>query len=271
MERIRSQFPRIADAGLRVVRLMMCVGLMLACGGALEAEERDPQAVEVAKRMMTAIGGENAWNDTQFVRFEFNVSSDGKLQRGRTHLWDKWTGRYRYESQTDDGTSQIVLFNVNDKKGRSYVDGALTTAKEETDKILDSAHGAFINDTYWLAMPWKWLDPGVNLKYVGQEEKRGEMCDVVKLSFESVGRTPGDTYLGYVSKKSGLMVHWSYKLQSDRKGAWDWEYVDAGGIKLARTHTNDEGREIHMGVVRVFDAVDDAYFNDRSKMLSTLK
>ena len=249
----------------------MCVGVAIGCGGILGANERDPQAVEVAKRTMTAMGGESAWNDTRFVRFEFNVASDGNVQRGRTHLWDKWTGRYRYESQTDDGKSQIVLFNVDEKKGRSYVDGALTTAKEEADKILDSAHGAFINDTYWLAMPWKWLDPGVSLEYAGEEEKRGETCDVVKLSFENVGRTPGDTYLGYVSKESGLMVHWSYKLQSDRTGAWDWDYVDAGGIKLAQNHTNDEGRKIHMGVVRVFDAVDDAYFNDRSKMLSTLK
>ena len=250
---------------------MICVGVILACGATAGAQQRDPKAVEVANRMMTAMGGADAWKKARFVRFEFNVSSDGKLQRGRAHLWDKWTGRYRYESQTNDGKDQIVIFNVNDKKGRSYVDGALTIPREENEKILDSAHGAFINDMYWLAMPWKWLDPGVNLEYVGEEEKGGEACDVVKLSFENVGRTPGDTYLGYVSKESGLMIHWSYRLQSDRTGAWDWEYVDAGGIKLAQSHTNAEGREIHMGVVRVFDDVDNAYFNDRSRLLSTLK
>ena len=260
-----------AEKGCRSARLLMCAGLVLVCIGTLGGEERDPRAVEVAKRMMNAMGGEKAWDNARFVRFEFNVKSDGELQRARTHLWDKWTGRYRYESQTADGKSQIVLFNVNDQKGRSYIDGALTTDQEENEKILDAAHGAFINDTYWLAMPWKWLDPGVHLEYVGEEEQSGEMCDVVKLSFENVGRTPGDTYLGYVSKESGLMVHWSYTLQSGRTGAWDWEYADAGGIQLAQNHTNDEGREIHMGVVRVFETVDPGYLNDRSRLLATLK
>jgi len=47
--------------------------------------------------------------------------------------------------------------------------------------------------------------------------------------------------------------------------------VDAGGIKLAQTHTNDEGREINMGKVKVFAEVDSAYFTDPNKMLSSLQ
>lgn len=215
---------------------------------------------------MQAMGGKKAWDDTRYIRFAFRVGSAGEWRVDRRHLWDKWDGRYRFENTTEDGKRLVVLFNVNTKQGNAFVDGN-KSRDEETAKALDAAYSAFINDTYWLAMPWKWLDPGVNLRYVGEDERRGQACDVVELSFEGVGLTPGDRYRAFVSKASNLMIHWEYTLQSDRKGAWDWEYLETGGIKLARTHTNDEGTEIDMGNVRATSTVDEALFSDASKPL----
>jgi hypothetical protein len=46
------------------------LGLLLTGGTGLnaEGENRDPKAVEVARTMMQAMGGEDAWNAAHFVR-----------------------------------------------------------------------------------------------------------------------------------------------------------------------------------------------------------
>jgi len=93
---------------------------------------------------------------------------------------------------------------------------------------------------------------------------------VVRLTFDHVGLTPGDRYDAFISSQSHLMTHWDYKLQSGDTGAWDWEYGDYGGIKLAKNHTSAK-MSIDMGDVRVMDTVDDGYFSDPKKMLTALK
>ena len=114
-------------------------------------------------------------------------------------------------------------------------------------------------------MPWKWMDAGVNLKYMGVKTRGGEKFDVVELTFGKVGLTPGDRYKAYVSQKNKLMTHWEFVLQSGRKGSWDWQYGDYSGIKLAKNHTNESGDSIHMGDVRVLQTLDDAHFSDPAR------
>ena len=256
----------------RVTRGLAACAVWLAVVGAAPAvaQERDAKAVEVTQAMMEKMGGQDAWNATRYIRFEFNVSSEGQPARGRTHLWDKWEGRYRVESNTEDGKQQVVLFNTNSQEGSAYVDGEAIEGDAAAD-ALKGGYRSFINDTYWLAMPWKWMDPGVGLKYIGTKEHEGGTCDVVELTFNNVGLTPGDTYHGFVSQETGMMVYWEYTLQSDSKGAWKWEYSDHDGLMLASDHTNAEGRRIHMGHVAAFSEVDDTYFTDAAKILDGLK
>ncbi len=241
--------------------------ILLALAAPLAAQEtRDPEAVAVAHRLHQAMGGLEAWNNTRYIRFDFKVGPKGEIPAGRAHLWDKWEGRYRLEQQTEDGETQVTLFNAYNKTGAVYRDG-VKLPDAEAEPLLDAAHGAFINDTYWLAMPWKWLDPGVNLKSLGEREHNGKSYDVVELSFHNVGRTPGDRYRGFVAKDTNLMEHWEYTLQSDREGSWDWRYLETNGIKLASTHLNDEGREINMGAVKASADVNEAHFTDPAAML----
>ncbi len=238
--------------------------LALSSISMLVAETRDPKAVEVADAVHQAMGGMDKWNNSRYVRFDFKVGKPGEWRVDRHHLWDKWEGRYRFENTDKDGKRTTVLFNVNTKEGSVYLDGE-KLAGDDAAKAIDQAYGSFINDMYWLSMPWKWNDPGVNLAYEGEKEYDGKPYDVVQLTFESVGLTPGDTYHAYVSKDSHLMTHWEYKLQSDRTGSWDWEYLESNGVKLAKTHTNAEGMQINMGDVKVSDTVDETLFTDPSK------
>ena len=252
-------------------RCLPAFGLLLtgALGPLLAEDTRDPKAVEIAHSVREAMGGSGAWDAVQFLRFDFKVNVGGEMRVDRSHLWDKWSGRYRYENKTKEGKQQVALFNVNDRQGAVYEDGE-KLADEAAAEPLKNAYAAFINDMYWLAMPWKWLNEGVNLEYLGPKELEGKAYEVVKLSFNNVGLTPGDQYRAFVSQESNLMTYWEYTLQSGNEGAWNWEYGDYSGVKLASNHTNAEGVSINMGNVAVLEAVDDAFFTDAARMMAEL-
>ena len=233
--------------------------LPVLCAQLQAAGPVDAKAQEIAHAMMAAMGGQDAWNQARFVRYDFRVTAGGKTVADRAHLWDKATGRYRLESVDKGGTRQVVLFNTGDASANA------------TTPAVKQAYGSFINDMYWLAMPWKWMDPGVHLKYMGKRKYDGEDFDVVQLTFDHVGLTPGDRYEAFVSPKSHLMEHWEYTLQGGNKGSWDWEYTTTAGLKLAKNHTSKDGKSINMGDVRIMNSTDDAYFTDPTHYLSSLK
>jgi len=248
------------------------LGLLLAGGTRLnaEGENRDPKAVEVAPTMMQAMGGEDAWNAVHFVRFDFKINA-GKLKCDNAHLWDRKDGRYRIERT---GKHEVDLFTIadyeRDKSGSVYLNGEKLEG-DEARKLLADAYRSYINDTWWLCMPWKWMATGVNLKYVGTEKRGPQTFDVVELTFGHVGLTPGDMYHAFVSQKSHLMTHWEYTLHDGTKDSWDWQYGDFHGVKLATNHVDPKGATINMGTVRVLDQVDDGFFTDPARMLSGLK
>jgi hypothetical protein len=252
----------------RIQPLIPLVFLLAASSARAADERRDPKAVEVAQSVMQAMGGENAWRAAHFVRFDFKVDAGGKVVVDRAHLWDKMTGNYRVEDKTKDGKPQVTLFNMATQQGTAYVDGKKLEGSAASKAVKD-AYAAFINDMYWLAMPWKMLDPGVNLKYIGKQTRNGDAGRVVRLTFNKVGLTPGDRYDAFISDQSHLMTHWDYKLQSGDSGAWDWQYGDYHGIKLASNHTSAK-MSINMGNVRVLDQVDPAFFSDAQRTLAQL-
>jgi hypothetical protein len=254
------------------LHVLACASAVLCCSGYSQTAETksDAKALEIAKTMMKAMGGQDAWNSAHFVRYDFKVTAGGKQVVDRSHLWDKQTGRYRLEQKNKAGERQVALFNTGTKQGTVFVkDRAIEGV--EADNALKDAYGTHINDMYWLSMPWKWMDQGVHLKYEGTQQRGNTTFDVVKLTFDHVGLTPGDQYKAYVSPASHLMTHWEYTLQGGNKGSWDWEYADTGGVKLAKNHTSEDGKSINMGNVRVLSSVDDAYFTDPSRTLQTLK
>jgi hypothetical protein len=251
------------------MRLRSVARSLLAGALLFAADTRDPKAVEIAQSMQKAMGGQEAWNAARFIRFDFKVSIGGETKAARSHLWDKQTGRYRLD-QKMDRKNRVVLMNLANKQGAAYLDGKKLEGPDAA-KAVEAAYGAYINDFYWLAMPWKWLDEGVNLKYLGKKPQGGESCDVVELTFGKVGLTPGDRYQAFVSPKSHLMTHWEYTLQSGTKGSWDWQYGESGGVKLASNHTSPPDKSIHMGGVLILKNVEAVFFTDPQRPLSDLK
>jgi hypothetical protein len=240
----------------RIVSLTL---LALCLAGALAAQT-PPSAADVANQVMKALGGKEAWDNTHYLRFTFA----GR----RTHHWDKWTGRHRVEGQTPEGKKYVVLENINTHQGEAWVDGK----KVEGDELktwLDRGYGAWVNDTYWLLMPYKLQDPGVNLTYAGTEQLDGNTYDKLHLSFGNVGLTPGDEYWAWINRDTHLMDRWAYLLQAapgEQRAAaptpWRWQgWQRFGKIMLAPTRAQVEGdRKLELSDIAVFDTLPDSVF-----------
>ena len=221
------------------------------------AEQRDAKAVELARGVLAAMGGEEAWQETRFIRFNFFGF--------RTHHWDRATGRHRLEGKTKEGDAYVVLHDVDTREGTVVVNGEEVEGEDKA-AWLERAYGAWINDVYWLVMPYKMMDSGVNLAYDGEEEIDGATFDKIKLTFEGVGLTPGDTYWAYVNRETGLMERWAYFLQDYEKDRepthWQWlDWDRYGKVMLSPRRVKvDDGSERPLGELAVFDHLPDSVF-----------
>ena len=223
----------------------------------------DPRALEVADHVMASLGGKQAWDRTRFLRFGFGSERDGKWQ-GRTHHWDKWTGRYRVEGTGRDGKPYVILMNLNTRDGQAWVDGQPVTG-DALKQLLERGYGMWVNDTYWLLMPYKMRDPGVTLKYAGEERgENGAMYDKVQLSFDNVGLTPKDTYWVWVNRGTGMVDRWDYVLKGESAPPTTWQWVGwkkYGDIMLAGERINaKENEKLLLPDIAVMDSVPDSVF-----------
>ncbi len=218
------------------------------------AAQSDERAIEIAERTMETMGGEEAWNNTRYISWKFF---------GRNlHVWDKWTGRHRIERQSRDGDAMVMLINTNDWNGRVWRNGEEVTDPDDLAAQLNGAMRSWINDGYWIFMPYKLRDPGVTLRYVGEKAMEdGRMANVVELTFEEVGVTPNNKYEVFVANDTGLVEQWSHWTNRDDpepRFTNEWSgWQQFGNIMLSTNRGRDADWEI-----QVFDDLPDSVFTD---------
>ncbi len=247
--------------------VLVAVFVAVAAAAALGAG-RDPKADAVGHALVTAMGGEGAWEKARQFQFDFVVVKEGKEVARFSHAWDRYTGDYRLRGVDKAGAPYAVYFNVNTKAGRAFVNGVAVEGAER-DKRLESAYERFINDTYWLLAPWKIFDPGVHLAFDGEKPcPGGGMCDVLRLSFENVGLTPRDVYWIWVARDGSRMIQWQYVLggasEPPTTARWeDWRKLGGVLLSLDKPITG-EPFEIRFDNVAVAPVRDDALFRSPS-------
>jgi hypothetical protein len=137
-------------------------------------------------------------------------------------------------------------------------------AGEELRKALETGYAWWVNDAYWLLMPYKMRDPGVVLSLAGQEKKGEDAWDKVLLTFEGVGLTPKDRYWVFVNAKTGLVDRWEFVLKGESTPPvpFDWKgWKSFGRIQLADDRVNPkDGTRIHFPVLDVPAALSDDAF-----------
>ena len=165
-----------------------------------DLEGSDPLAIVLADRVMSVMGGREAWNKTRYIRWNFF----GR----RSLLWDKEAAKVRIEIQQKD---QVILLDLNQSTGKVFQQGIQLTNPDSVSFYLAKGERIWINDSYWLVMPFKLKDTGVTLTYVKEDTTQfGELSDVLKLTFEDVGVSPDNAYWVWVSKDQDLIKQWAY-------------------------------------------------------------
>jgi hypothetical protein len=241
--------------------LVLALGLVATTGSAGTAS--DPKAIAVAERVMQALGGADAWNSTRYLRFDFAVERGGKTLVRRAHTWDKWSGRYRVEAKDKDGKDLVVTMNLNSKQGSASL-GGTPLAGDALKKALDDAYAMWVNDSYWLLMPYKLRDPGVSLAYVGEKKKGPDTWDEIALSFDNVGLTPKDKYWVFVNRATGLVDRWEFVLKGEKTppSLFEWKgWKSYGKIRLADDRVSPkDGTRIYFPVLETPASVPEATF-----------
>lgn len=180
------------------------LALPAASGATPEHPGSDPAAVALAEKTLEKMGGREAWSRLRYLEWDFL----GK----RHHVWDRWTGDERIESE-----HRIVLMNIHTKKGRVWEDGKEITDPDALRKALDLGYAWWVNDSYWLIMPVKLLDPGARLHSLGEGKlEDGRPADVIEVTFDpGTGLTPENKYRVWIGRDSGLVEQWSYYPTAD--------------------------------------------------------
>lgn len=160
----------------------------------------DPEAIKVADEVMQAMGGRKAWNKTDCITWNFFGV--------RKLVWEKPTGMVRIDYLNQD---MKAVFDIHTKKGQIWKDGRLLQNKDSLNKYLDQAYRVWVNDSYWLFMPFKLKDSGVTLKYMGEDTTNaGDPADELQMTFKDVGVTPQNKYHVWVDKNNHLVTQWAY-------------------------------------------------------------
>ena len=262
--------------GLMRPAALALVTVTLAGIAAADAPPAKLDPAPVMHALREAQGGQAGWQSLRYLRFDWVVERGGTEAVRARHLWDRSTGDYRVEWKNREGHAIIALFNVGTKAGHVWVDG---TPAPEADHaaLLERAYGRFINDSYWLLMPSKLNDPGVHVESQGTAAVDGRTCDILHLTFDHVGLTPGDHYWAFVDQQTHLMTRWAFFLEGDKGTAsldsasvWDWkDWQKFGTVMLSRDRrqVGGDGTRIYFPVLATPAAVDAKVFADVAAVL----
>ena len=211
-------------------------------------EDSDMLAMLLADKSMQAMGGRQAWDQTRYLSWNFF----GR----RIHVWDKSTGDLRIEVPSSD---LFILMNINDRQGK--VQKAGTAMTDSLDYFLQKGYEWWVNDSYWLVMPYKLKDSGVTLKYIGEDTTQdGRLSDVLQLSFQDVGVTPENIYEVWIDAETKLVSQWAYYPDSNAKEPrFNTPWKDYG--KYGQVLLSGDRGDYQLTDIKVFDQLDQSIFN----------
>lgn len=237
---IPSKLYTLASATLLWTALASCSGAPPAGDGEVEitAEGLVDTWIEAAGGM----GSHAAMTSARFtLTTEMYDTASGRLRRTRP--------RYVTTARNSAGNlTRIERWEGNDFIEQGW-DGTVVwamlngTPLAEADKDFDEVPYVSGDVNYWIGLPFKLRDPGVNLHYRGLDEGR----HLVSVSFgDGVGLHDGDTWRYWFTDASPWPVQVAY-LEEDHD-SWDLlrfedvQTVDGYTYVGRRVHFNERGQ-----------------------------
>ncbi len=175
------------------------------------------QAATDWKQTVLQRAGIKVWPTVTRLKFTFNVERNGQTSSIQ-HDWDLTTG---VDAVTVNGkTTEVNVW---------YYDA------EKTNEAETAAFQRWTNDSYWLLMPLKLGDPGVNFSEPTMTRDMPPSRANVTMSFnDGVGLTSGDRYDLSINLREGIIDSWTFRPNAESAVTWAWEnYQDFNGLYLA--------------------------------------
>jgi hypothetical protein len=200
----------------------------------------DRESEPIVRALTDAMGGQATWDRLPCFRFDFVLVKDGKEAQRYSHWWDKRRGRCRVEGPDERGRQVTAIFNLSDRKGLAFIDGIGESDSAKVADILNWGYERWVNDTYWVMMPFKLRDPGVRIRYSRPDRTLQAKYDVLEVTFvPGTGLTSDDHYWLYVNRTSHLIDRWDYLLTGRKpppsSASWEaWSSIGAVKLSLQR-------------------------------------
>ncbi|MCO6500860.1 MAG: hypothetical protein J5I47_10840 [Vicingus serpentipes] len=210
----------------------------------------DLKAIEIADMVMEKMGGRKAWDDTKIIKWNFFGY--------RKLAWNKHSGDVRI--QFGDTDSNVLITNVFTHTGKVRLDGEEMLEPDSVKKYTKLAESIWINDAYWLFMPFKLKDSKTTLKYLKVDTtENGAYSHVLQLTFNEIGDTPDNKYWVYVDTTEMLVNQWAYFANYEDSiprfiNPWD-DYQQYGNILLSGGRGKRQISEIE-----VLDSISETFF-----------
>jgi hypothetical protein len=221
----------MTNAG-RVRLISFLAFVMLALAGTSGAQK--PPIVE----QMAKAYGIDSWGQIDAIRYTFNIPG---FKLTRTWTWEPKADRVTYEGKDKDGKPVKV----------TYVRSQLASQADSVKKDVDPG---FINDQYWLILPFHVLwDSGASVENKGPQKVpggKGSARHVVVKYPSDLGYTPGDTwelYLGSDNRIQKMVFHHGGTAKPSLVEA-TWEgYKKAGPLWISTEHQGTaDGKPAHI-------------------------
>ncbi len=177
--------------------LLMLIGLLANGDGMAQVVTREKA---LASAVMDAMGGKEVYQRTGYIQWDFFGV--------RTLTWDVQGSKVRIDYK--DGSLTIITA-LDKLEGSVFKNDVQLTDPDSIAFYLEKGQRIWMNDSYWLVMPFKLLDPGVRLNALGiQTTSDGQEAEVLELTFGNVGATPDNKYLIYIDPGTYRVLQWDY-------------------------------------------------------------
>lgn len=189
----------------------------------MATDKEDPK-VSVLQKIADAHGFDH-WKDIASLKFTFNVERD-TTHFERTWIWDTRKNWVTAISGTD-----TVTYN-----------------RKDMDSVAQKINAGFINDKYWLMMPYNLVWDQKAFQYTYKEKavapiSHDTLQEVTIVYGNQGGYTPGDAYDLFFGDDY-LLKEWNYRKgnQPEPSMSTTWQdYTTSNGLKIAQVHQNEDG------------------------------
>lgn len=220
---------------------LICICSVIVSATFSQTTSPSVEAKKVAQKTVTAMGGMQNFNNTNYIGWNFFGY--------RQLIWDKVHNRVRIDYFKKNYS---VILSLNKNETKLFMHSEEVTHVDSLKKYLHKGRSLWMNDSYWLVMPFKLFDAGVNLKYEGIKKTIDSTdAHVLELTFDQVGETPENKYYVYIDTKNFYVTQWDFydvngHLSPTLSTTWG-DYKKYGKIMLSSNRgTSGKLSDIHV-------------------------